>query len=281
MADAVLPAVATTTPITHREGPLVRNIRAIGMVWIRDLIRLKRTPTRIVTGIAQPLLFLFVLGAGLQHLIGTQRAGGVNYQQYLFPGILAMSVLTSALFSAIAIVWDREFGFMREMLVAPVSRASLVFGKALGGGSVAVVQGVILVVVAPLVGVDLTVGRFFAMLGFLLLLAFALTAFGIVIASRMQRMESFQMVMALVLQPMLFLSGAIFPLVALPKWLGVVTRLNPATYGIDAIRRVLLPNIAPLTIFSWTVPLWADALFTLLFGVLMLSLAVRLFAKTE
>ncbi|HSO96816.1 MAG TPA: ABC transporter permease [Acidimicrobiia bacterium] len=281
MADAVLPALPATTPITHREGPLVRNIRAIGMVWIRDLIRLKRTPTRIVTGIAQPLLFLFVLGAGLQHLIGTQRAGGVDYQQYLFPGILAMSVMTSALFSAIAIVWDREFGFMREMLVAPVSRASLVFGKALGGGSVAVVQGVILVVVAPLVGVDLTVGRFFAMLGFLLLLAFALTAFGIVIASRMQRMESFQMVMALVLQPMLFLSGAIFPLVALPKWLGVVTRLNPATYGIDAIRRVLLPHIAPLTIFSWTVPLWADALFTLTFGVLMLSLAVRLFAKTE
>ena len=281
MADAVLPALPATTPITHREGPLVRNIRAIGMVWLRDLIRLKRTPTRIVTGIAQPLLFLFVLGAGLQHLIGPQRAGGVDYQQYLFPGILAMSVMTSALFSAIAIVWDREFGFMREMLVAPVSRASLVFGKALGGGSVAVVQGVILVVVAPLVGVDLTVGRFFAMLGFLLLLAFALTAFGIVIASRMQRMESFQMVMALVLQPMLFLSGAIFPLVALPKWLGVVTRLNPATYGIDAIRRVLLPHIAPLTIFSWTVPLWADALFTLTFGVLMLSLAVRLFAKTE
>src|SRR5581483_10938101 len=184
MADAALPALPATTPITHRDGPLVRNARAVVMVWVRDLIRLKRTPTRIVTGIAQPLLFLFVLVAELHHLIGTQRAGGVDYQQYLFPGILAMSVLTSALFSAIAIVWDREFGFMREMLVAPVSRSSIVFGKALGGGSVAVVQGIILVVVAPLVGVDLTVGRFFAMLGFLLLLAFALTAFGIVIASR-------------------------------------------------------------------------------------------------
>jgi ABC-2 type transport system permease protein len=119
------------------------------------------------------------------------------------------------------------------------------------------------------------------MVGFLLLLAFALTAFGIVVASRMQRMESFQMVMALVLQPMLFLSGAIFPLVALPAWLGVVTRLNPATYGVDAIRRVLLPRIAPLTIFSWTVPLWADALLTVTFGTLMLALAVRLFSRTE
>jgi ABC-2 type transport system permease protein len=281
VADTTL---STTVPAplgVRREGALVRNLRAVIMVWVRDLIRLKRTPTRIVTGVAQPLLFLFVLGAGLQHLIGSQRAGGVDYQQYLFPGILAMSVLTSSLFSAIAIVWDREFGFMREMLVAPVSRSSLVLGKALGGGSVAVVQGLILVVAAPAVGVDLTVGRFFSMVGFLLLLAFALTAFGIVVASRMQRMESFQMVMALVLQPMLFLSGAIFPLVALPAWLGVVTRLNPATYGVDAIRRVLLPRIAPLTIFSWTVPLWADALLTVTFGTLMLALAVRLFSRTE
>jgi ABC-2 type transport system permease protein len=283
MADTVLPArMPATAPIgVRREGVLIRNVRAVWMVWTRDLIRLKRTPTRIVTGIAQPLLFLFVLGAGLEHLIGGQKAGGVDYQQYLFPGILAMSVLTSALFSAIAIVWDREFGFMREMLVAPVSRSSLVLGKALGGGSVAVVQGIILVIAAPLVGVDVTVGNFFAMLGFLLLLAFALTAVGIVIASRMQRMESFQMVMALVLQPMIFLSGAIFPLVALPAWLGVVTRLNPATYGIDAIRRVLLPHIAPLTILSWTVPLWADALITFAFGTLMMGLAVRLFATAE
>jgi ABC-2 type transport system permease protein len=283
MADAALPTTVTApAPLgVRRDGYLVRSLRAVWMVWIRDLIRLRRTPTRIVTGVAQPLLFLFVLGAGLEHLIGSQRAGGVDYQQYLLPGILAMSVLTSALFSAIAIVWDREFGFMREMLVAPVSRSALVLGKALGGGSVAVLQGLILVVVAPLVGVDLTVGRFFAMVGFLLLLAFALTAFGIVIASRMQRMESFQMVMALVLQPMLFLSGAIFPLVALPGWLGIVTRLNPATYGVDAIRRVLLPHIVPLTIFDWTVPLWADALFTVGFGSLMLMLAVRLFSLTE
>jgi ABC-2 type transport system permease protein len=170
---------------------------------------------------------------------------------------------------------------MREMLVAPVSRSSLVFGKALGGGSVAVVQGLILVFAAPIVGVSLTVSSFFAMVGFLLLLAFALTSFGMVVASRMQRMESFQMVMALVLQPMIFLSGAIFPLVELPKWLGVVTRLNPATYGIDGIRRVLLPQIAPLTIGSWIVPLWADALITAAFGTIMLALAVRLFARTE
>ncbi|HEU5302255.1 MAG TPA: ABC transporter permease [Acidimicrobiia bacterium] len=278
--DVSAPAAPATVDMPH-EGALVRNVRAMLMVWRRDIIRLFRMPTRIVTGIAQPLLFLFVLGAGLEGAIGARGAAGVDYQEYLFPGILAMSVLTSALFSAIAIVWDREFGFMREMLVAPVSRASLVLGKALGGGSVSVVQGLVLVLAAPLVGVSFTVASFFKMLGFLLLLAFSLTAFGIVVASRMQRMESFQMVMALVLQPMLFLSGAIFPLVALPDWLGVVTRLNPATYGVDAIRRVVLPDTVPLDILGWTVPLWADAVITLGFGAAMLALAVKLFGKTE
>ncbi|MBJ7260925.1 MAG: ABC transporter permease [Acidimicrobiia bacterium] len=265
----------------HHEGPLLRNFRAMLMVWRRDIIRLFRMPTRIITGIAQPILFLFVLGAGLESAVGANGAAGVDYQQYLFPGILAMSVLTSALFSAIAIVWDREFGFLREMLVAPVRRSTLVLGKALGGGSVSVIQGLVLVVLAPIVGVSFTVASFFEMLFFLLLLAFSLTAFGIVVASRMQRMESFQMVMALVLQPMLFLSGAIFPLNALPKWLAVITRLNPATYGVDAIRRVILPQAAPLEILGSVVPLWFDALVTLGFGVAMLALAVKLFGKTE
>jgi ABC-2 type transport system permease protein len=275
------PVVAPAPALVPGEGAFVRNVRAIAMVWRRDVIRLFRMPTRIISGIAQPVLFLFVLGAGLENVIGARGAAGVDYQQYLFPGILAMSVLTSSLFSAMAIVWDREFGFMREMLVAPVRRSSLVLGKALGGGSVAVMQGLVLAVAAPIVGVDFTVASFLEMVAFLLLLAFSLTAFGIVVASRMQRMESFQMVMALVMQPMLFLSGAIFPLVALPDWLAVITRLNPATYGVDAIRRVVLPGTAHLTLAGWDVPLWADALFTVGFGSAMLTLAVVLFSKIE
>jgi ABC-2 type transport system permease protein len=286
MADTVVStkgaASTAFTPVeVGRDSALARNLRAMLMVWRRDIIRLLRMPTRMISGVAQPLLFLFVLGAGLEGAIGNRGAAGVDYQQYLFPGILAMSVLTSSLFSAIAIVWDREFGFMREMLVAPVSRTTLVLGKALGSGSVSVVQGLVLVAAAPLVGVTFTFTSFFEMLGYLMLLAFALTAFGMVIASRMQRMESFQMVMALVMQPMLFLSGAIFPLNRLPDWLGVITRINPATYGVDAIRRVVLPATTKLTLFDWTVPLWADALITLAFGVTMLALAIKLFAKTE
>ncbi len=284
MADTAVRAAgvpATGEAAVRRDGPFARNVRAMLMVWRRDIIRLFRMPARLITGIAQPLLFLFVLGAGLESAIGNRGAGGVDYQQYLFPGILAMSVLTSSLFSSMAIVWDREFGFMREMLVAPVSRASLVLGKALGGGSVSVMQGLVLVVFAPVVGVSFTVTSFLEMVGLLLLLAFSLTAFGMVIASRMHRMESFQMVMALVMQPMLFLSGSIFPLDRLPDWLGVITRINPATYGVDAIRRAVLPGASKLDVLGWTVPLWADALITLGFGTAMLLLAVKLFDRTE
>jgi ABC-2 type transport system permease protein len=279
---------AADTDVEHPAPPaperaLTRNLRTIGMVWRREIIRFRRTPARMVSGLAQPILFLFVLGAGIKPLVGENSAGGVDFQQFILPGVIAMSVLFSSLFSAISIVWDREFGFLREMLVAPVSRTSLVLGKAAGSGTVAAAQGLLLVAAAPIVGVHLDVLQIIEVIPLLVLLAFALTAFGIVIASRMQRMESFQMVMGLVVNPMLFLSGAIFPLDGLPTWLAVVTRLNPATYGIDPIRRVMLgeSDAAPLTINGWVVPIWVEILIVLTLGVAMLALAVRSFQKTE
>jgi ABC-2 type transport system permease protein len=157
-----------------------------------------------------------------------------------------------------------------------------VLGKAVGGGSIAVVQGLILLFAAPLVGVTLSPLEFVAMFGLLLLLAFALNAFGIVIASRMQRMEGFQMVMTLVVNPMLFLSGAIFPTEGLPTWLTVLTRLNPVTYGVDPIRRVMLGDDAvPLTWGDWVVPIWLEVLIVFSLGTVMLAIAVQSFRKTE
>jgi ABC-2 type transport system permease protein len=279
------PTGALPTPmsraVTRRQATLARNGRTIGMVWQRELIRLRRTPTRIITGLAQPIIFLFIMGAGLGNLIQQGVPGGLDYQQFLFPGILSMSIITSALFSAVSIVWDREFGFMREMLVAPVSRTSIVLGKALGGGTVAVVQGLILVVAAPIVGVDLTVGRLLLLVLALLLLAYAMTAFGMVMATRIERMESFQMVMTLVMQPMIFLSGAVFPLENLPTWLAVITHLNPATYAVDLVRRSVLPDVRGVEIGGWVVPMWAEALLVLAIGTGLLGLAVRLFHKTD
>jgi ABC-2 type transport system permease protein len=279
---SVTGAVAPAREAPRREGRVARNLGTIAMVWQREMIRFFRMPSRIITGLAQPLLFLFVLGAGIDPLVGGATTGGVDYQEFIFPGVIAMSILFSSLFSAISIVWDREFGFLREMLVAPVSRTGLVLGKAVGGGSIAVVQGLILLFAAPLVGVSLTPFEFVQMFGLLLLLAFALNAFGIVIASRMQRMEGFQMVMTLVVNPMLFLSGAIFPTEGLPTWLTVLTRLNPVTYGVDPIRRVMLGDDAvPLTWGDWVVPIWLEVLIVLTLGIAMLALAVRSFRKTE
>ena len=168
------------------------------------------------------------------------------------------------------------------MLVAPVSRTALVLGKAAGSGMIAAAQGLILLIAAPIIGVSLTPLEFVEVFGLLLLLAFALNAFGIVIASRMQRMESFQMVMSLVINPMLFLSGAIFPTEGLPTWLAVATRLNPATYGVDPIRRVMLGSQAsPLTFGDWVVPIGLEILIVLSFGIGMLAIAVRSFRKTD
>lgn len=263
------------------QAALVRNLRTIGTVAFRELIRLRRMPTRIISGLAQPVLFLLVLGAGLQRLVGKGGISGVSYQEYIFPGVLAMSVITSALFSAMAIVWDREFGFMREMLVAPVSRSALVLGKAVGGGSVAVAQGIVLIVLAPLVGVHLTALKVLGLLGALVLLAFAMTALGIVLASRMRRTESFQMVMALVLQPMIFLSGAIFPLNRLPGWLAVPCRLNPATYGVDLARRALLGEKLALTINHHVVPIWSDVVIVVALGTALIAIATRFFGQVE
>jgi ABC-2 type transport system permease protein len=279
------PAPAVTAPRSaapRRGGRIARNLATITMVWQREMIRFFRMPSRIITGLAQPLIFLFILGAGLDPLVGDRTAGGIDYQEFIFPGVIAMSILFSSLFSAISIVWDREFGFLREMLVAPVSRVGLVLGKAVGGGSIAVVQGLILLIAAPLIGVTLNPLEFVEMFGLLLLLAFSLNAFGIVIASRMQRMEGFQMVMTLVVNPMLFLSGAIFPTEGLPTWLEVLTRLNPVTYGVDPIRRVMLGSDAsPLTWGGWVVPIWLEVLIVLTLGTAMLAIAVHRFRQTE
>lgn len=218
------------------------SLGTIGMVWQRELLRYVRTPSRIFTGLAQPLLFLFVLGYGMGSLVGT--TGGLDFRKFVFPGIVAMSVVSTSIFSAISIVWDREFGFLREMLVAPAPRWALVMGKTAGGATVATGQGTIMLVLAPLVGVDLTVLTIIAVIAIEFIMAVALTAFGVFVASRITRMEGFQMVMQLVLLPMIFLSGALFPLAGLPLWLDILTRLNPLTYAVapPALRGLLRPE---------------------------------------
>ena len=238
----------------------------------------------------QPILFLVVLGYGMSTLVGT--TGGFDFKKFVFPGIVAMTVVRTATVSAISIVWDREFGFLREMLVAPVSRGALVAGKTLGGATVATVQGTIMLVLAPLIGVHLTVLLVVEVVALELLMAVALTTFGVFVASRIQRIEGFQVVMQLVLFPMLFLSGALFPLKGLPAWLAVITRVNPLTYAVDPLRHVVfaaqhMPPAAAarfptgVDLFGTALPLWGEIGIVAGFAVVFLGLAIAGFGRAE
>jgi len=279
-----------TIQVDTRDTLLSDEIRVAGMVWERELIRYTRNRTRIVSGLIQPVLFLFVLGYGMSSLVGT--TGGFNFRQFVFPGVVAMSVVMTAMFSAISIVWDREFGFLREMLVAPVSRTALVLGKTAGGASVAAVQGTIMLVLAPLVGVHLTPLLVVEVIGLELLMAVAMTAFGVFVASRIQRMEAFQVVMQMLLMPMLFLSGALFPLTGLPKWLMVITRINPLTYAVAPLRQVVFAaqNMTPaaqarfaagITINGYTLPIAVELAIVVVFALVFFILAIWGLSRTE
>jgi ABC-2 type transport system permease protein len=275
-------SILTSSAAEQRESRLTLNTRTALMVWRRDLIRLKRNYVRIVFGLAQPLGFLVVFSIGLARVIGEKSLPGqTSYRVFIFPGILAMSIISSALISCVSIVWDREFGFMREMLVAPVSRAALIAGKTLGGSSIAMTQGLILLVLAPAAGVHLTFGRVVGLLAALVLMAFAITALGIVLASSVDRIQTLQTVMTLVIQPVIFTSGALFPIKDLPTWLAVVCRLNPATYGVDLARRALLGQRFALTIGNWVVPIWFDLVMMVMFGAAMLTIATWRVARTD
>jgi ABC-2 type transport system permease protein len=268
------------------------DLRAVRMVWKRELIRFSRSRARIVTSLAQPVLYLFVLGSGIGSLAATGVTRGFDFRTFMFPGVIALTVLFTSIFSAVSIVWDREFGFLREMLVAPVRRGALVSGKCIGGASVATVQGALLLFLAPAVGVPWSPVLLVELLAIMALTAFTLTSLGIVIASRMQQVESFQFVMQLLVLPMFFLSGAVFPLNRLPKWLAVATKIDPLTYLVNPMRRVVFAHVhpsahvraallPPITWNGWPVPMWVELVGSGAIGVTLLLVAVKLFSHTD
>jgi ABC-2 type transport system permease protein len=275
-------SVSTGVPARAAGGFL----RAVYIVWWRDVIRYWRDRARVAASLAQPLLYLVIFGSGLSASLGAGFAGGsgLGYTQFMYPGIVSMSILFTSIFAAMGIVWDREFGFMKELLVAPIDRSAIAVGKALGGATQALIQGAILLLLAPFVGVSLTVVSALELLLFMAALAFGLSAMGVAIGARMRSMQGFQMVMNFLMMPMFFLSGALFPLVGLPIWMTVLTRLDPASYGIDPIRRALLGAPAErlaLTIGDQTVPILAEVGIVLAFGLVMLGIAARSFQHRD
>jgi len=260
------------------------ELRAIKIVWRRELIRFRSDRLRIVTSLVQPLLFLFVLGSGLQQL-SSASTHGVDLKTFIYPGILCIAVMFTAMFSAASIVWDREFGFLREMMVAPVRRSSIVIGKVFGGATVASLQGLILLALAWTVHVPYSLGLIFGVFGLQLLLAFSITAFGVMIAARIKQIQSFMGVMQMIVTPMFFISGALFPSGDLPGWLAVLNRLDPITYAVSPMRTLVFANLhlsseatqalnPPITWFGWEVPLALQVFMIFALGMVMLGIAI-------
>ena len=267
------------------------ELRAIKVVWRRELIRFRSDRIRIVTALVQPLLFLFVLGTGLQ-TVASAGTHGVEFKTFIYPGILCMSVMFTAMFSAASIVWDREFGFLREMMVAPVRRSSIVIGKCLGGATVASFQGVIVLALAGAVGVPYAPALILGAFALQLLLAFSITAFGVMVAVRIKQMQAFMGVMQMIIMPMFFLAGALFPVAGLPAWLNFLNRIDPLTYAVDPMRRLVFNHLdisasarraldPGVTWGSWHLPALFEAAVVLVLGLVMLGIAIAEFSATE
>ncbi|HVT70480.1 MAG TPA: ABC transporter permease [Trebonia sp.] len=286
--DSVTTAIRVAVPASG----LRQDLRAVSIVWRRELLRFKSDRLRAVTSLIQPVLFLFVLGTGLSSLARGSLPPGVDFKTFIYPGVLAMSVLFTAIFSAASIVWDREFGFLREMLVAPVSRSAIVVGKCLGGATVATIQGIIILALAGAAGVPYNAILFLTVIGELLLLSFTLTAFGVMMAARIKQMQAFMALTQMLVMPLFFLSGALYPLRSLPAWLTVLTRIDPITYAVSPMRDAVFGHLnitaaaraalsPAVTWDGWAVPVGLSIGIVAVMGAALLGMAIVEFQRTE
>jgi len=212
---------------------------AVYVIWLRNVKKYLRSKSRIIGSLAQPLFFLLILGFGLSSISipGVQT----NYTDFVFPGIIAMTVLFTSIFSGIQVIWDKQFGFLKETLVAPVSRTSIMIGQTLGGATTALIQGsLILILSLVITGVHTNFLGILIALAFMILIGLSLTAVGITIASRMEDMQGFQLIMNFLIMPLFLLSGALFPLSSAPGFLRILAYFDPVTYGVEGIRYGLL-----------------------------------------
>jgi ABC-2 type transport system permease protein len=247
-------------------------MRVIYILWLRQLKRYFRSRSRIVGSLGQPLLLLLALGFGFGPIY--QKAGGGNYIQFLAPGIISMGILFTAVFSGIEIIWDRQFGFLKETLVAPVTRLKIMIGRTLGGGTVAIIQGLIILVISLFIGFRPTSLRFLLLsFVFMALVALFFTALGTAIASVLEDMQGFQLIMNFLVMPLFFLSGALFPLQGLPKIFVVVASIDPLSYGVDGLRGTLV-NGAHFGLFT-------DFAVLSIITLLMLAIGSYLFSKIQ
>lgn len=264
----------------------MNHLLGVYTIWYRDILRFWHDKMRLVGSISFPLLFLFVFGSGLSARMGA-LGPGVDFTLFIFPGIIGMTVLMSSFMAGVSVVWDREFGFLKEVLVAPISRASVAVGKTLGSATVALLQGLLILLLAPLVGLKLSLLTLLALVPLMLLLAASLGSLGILLATRIRSMEAFQATMQMLMFPMVFLSGAFFPLEGLPSWMNVLVKINPATYGIAPIRQTMLgadPGLSAsygISLFGRALTVWNEVAILAIFGAVMIMLAIWSFSNQE
>lgn len=254
--------------------------RGLWVVAYREVLRFLADRGRMVSSFAMPLLFLVIFGAGFSKTIGA-LAPGVNYIQFMFPGIVAMTVLMNSLFSGISVVADKEFGFLKEILVAPISRLGIVLGKAVGGSAIALIQALVLLVLAPVVGVALSARLLLELAPVVVVLSLGLSCLGILIAAFMESQQGFQLLVQVIIFPLIFLAGVFFPTNNVPAWMAFISKINPLTYGVDAIRQIFLGSSRGLgvTVFGHVMTLSQEALLITGFSALLLVAAGAAFDR--
>jgi ABC-2 type transport system permease protein len=243
----------------------------IYILWLRQIKRYFRSKSRIIGGLGQPVVFLVALGYGFGSIFA--KAGEGNYIQFLSPGIIAMSILFTAVFSGIELIWDRQFGFLKETMVAPVSRLTIMIGRTLGGATTATIQGIVVFIITIIIGFRPDVAAVLWGLLFMFGIAIVFTAFGTAVASMMEDMQGFGLIVQLVNMPLFFLSGALFPLTTAPAFIKWIAFFNPLTYGVDGLRGAF----TGISQYS----LGVDALVVLFITVVFLSIGSWLFSKVE
>lgn len=251
------------------------EIRGIYTLWLREIKRYLRDRVRIISSFVQPLLWLLIFGSGIR-FSGT-TIGNLTYQQYIFPGIIGQTLLFTSMFMGISVIWDREFGFLKEILVAPISRFSVFLGKMLGDSTDAVIQGIIVFALGVLLGIPLNPLMFLEALPVMILMTFGLVGIGLTVASFIESLESFGVIQSFINLPLFFLSGALFPIRGdVANWLQIASSFNPLTYGVDALRTVILGNAwQPLH------PMYFNLLVVCCFDVVMMAIGTYAFSRRK